>query len=376
MVLEEVAARSRLLVERAAVLDADRFGDRDLDVVDVATVPDRLEDPVPEPEDQQVPDGLLSEVVVDAVDLRLPEDLADLAVQPDRREQVVAERLLDDDPPPAALVPLVVEPDPAQLADDLGEGRRLGREVEEMVAVTRPAPCRSRRASLPDRRRPTDRRSRSADSGSVRRTTARPSRRPEGRGEYLSSDSRRSLRSDSSSYGRRPIATMQNSWGRRFVRQSWYSAGTTLRWARSPVAPNRTRIDGSGTRSRRRPSRSGLSSVFGAGLRFPSRAIRRSRIVRGASLAVARVGPGAARPGGAARRRAGPRPALGPRGRARAHAGASALRPACVRSSARPGCPLTPSSPHDHRTRSAAPPAPWPHTNRPGAIGTGSGARA
>ena len=87
VVLEEVAARAGLLVERAAVLDADRLGDRDLDMVDVAAVPDRLEDPVAEPEDQQVPDRLLAEVVVDAVDLRLAEDLADLAVQADRRRR-------------------------------------------------------------------------------------------------------------------------------------------------------------------------------------------------------------------------------------------------------------------------------------------------
>ncbi len=135
VVLEEVAARAGLLVERAAVLDADRLRDRDLDMVDMAPVPDRLEDAVSEAEDEEVPDGLLAQVVIDPVDLRLAEDLADLAVQADRRDQVVAERLLDDDPPPAALVVLVVEADPAQLADDLGERRRLRREVVEVVAT-------------------------------------------------------------------------------------------------------------------------------------------------------------------------------------------------------------------------------------------------
>jgi hypothetical protein len=65
-----------LLVERPALLDADRLGDGDLHVVDVAPVPERLEDAVAEPEDQQVADGLLAQVVVDAVDLRLAEDLA------------------------------------------------------------------------------------------------------------------------------------------------------------------------------------------------------------------------------------------------------------------------------------------------------------
>jgi hypothetical protein len=134
VVLEDVAAGAGLLVEGAPVLDPDRFGDGDLDVVDVAAVPDRLEDSVGEAEDQQVPDGLLAEVVIDPVDLRLPEDLADLAVQADRRVEVVAERLLDDDPAPAALVPLVIQADPAELGDDLGELRRLRREVVEVVA--------------------------------------------------------------------------------------------------------------------------------------------------------------------------------------------------------------------------------------------------
>ena len=114
MVLEDVARGAGLLVERAATLDADRLGHGDLDVVDVAPIPERLEDPVPEPEDQQVPDGLLAEVVVDAIDLRLAEDLADLAVEALGRLEVVAERLLDDDPPPAAVVALVIEARPAR----------------------------------------------------------------------------------------------------------------------------------------------------------------------------------------------------------------------------------------------------------------------
>ena len=69
MVLENVADRAGLLVEGSAVLDADRLGHRDLHVVHVAAVPERLEDAVPEAEDQQVADRLLPEVVVDAVDL-------------------------------------------------------------------------------------------------------------------------------------------------------------------------------------------------------------------------------------------------------------------------------------------------------------------
>src|SRR4029079_6642178 len=66
----------------------------------------------------------------------------------------------------------------------------------------------------------------------------------------------------------------------------------TLRWARSPVAPKSTRIDGSGTRSRRRPSRRTLVTGFARDARLPSRARRRSLIVSGTSL-----GRGAGRAG-------------------------------------------------------------------------------
>ena len=55
-----VAQRARLVVVAAAPLDADRLGDGDLHVVDVAAVPDRLEDAVAEAERQDVLDGLLA----------------------------------------------------------------------------------------------------------------------------------------------------------------------------------------------------------------------------------------------------------------------------------------------------------------------------
>ncbi len=71
-----------LLVVAAALLDADRFRHRDLHVVDVAAVPDRLEDAVGEAEDQDVLDGLFAQVVIDAVDLvSRRSTLRDLAVE-------------------------------------------------------------------------------------------------------------------------------------------------------------------------------------------------------------------------------------------------------------------------------------------------------
>ena len=58
----------------------------------------------------------------------------------------------------------------------------------------------------------------------------------------------------------------------------------TLRWARSPVAPNSTTMYGSGTRSRRNPSRRTFSTGLARDGRLPDARESDSRMVRGASL--------------------------------------------------------------------------------------------
>ena len=60
-------------------------------------VPDRLQESVCEAEVEQVLDGLLAQVVVDAEDLLLGEDRVKRRVQLPRAGQVLPERLLDDD---------------------------------------------------------------------------------------------------------------------------------------------------------------------------------------------------------------------------------------------------------------------------------------
>ena len=116
------------LVEAGAALDPHRLGDRDLDVVDELPVPDRLEDAVREPQRQHVLHRLLAEVVVDPEDLVLPEPAVQQLVELARRREVVAERLLDDQPHPALLRP--------PLADLGHRGReRLRRHGEVVEAV-------------------------------------------------------------------------------------------------------------------------------------------------------------------------------------------------------------------------------------------------
>ncbi len=132
VVLHDVPHDAGVLVVRAAPLDPELLGDRDLHVVDVAPVPDRLEHPVREPEHHQVLDRLLPEVVIDPVDLALVEHAGELAVQRSGRVEVVTEGLLDDDAPPARV--LAGEPGGAEPAHDGAELGWRRREVEERVA--------------------------------------------------------------------------------------------------------------------------------------------------------------------------------------------------------------------------------------------------
>src|SRR3989304_10006973 len=92
MLLAHVPDRPRLPVEIAPPLDADRFGHGDLDVVDVIAVPNRLEDPVAEPEDEEVLDGFLSQEVVDPVHLLSPEPRKNLPVKRASARKVAPER--------------------------------------------------------------------------------------------------------------------------------------------------------------------------------------------------------------------------------------------------------------------------------------------
>ncbi len=133
MVLEDVANRARLLVVSGAALDSQRLGDGDLNVVDELPVPDRLEDPVRKAEGEHVLHGLLPEVVVDTEDLSLLEELFDRLLQHACGREIVAKRLLDDEPhPPLRRPPF------ADGSDNRLEGGRRRREVEDAVAL-RPA---------------------------------------------------------------------------------------------------------------------------------------------------------------------------------------------------------------------------------------------
>src|SRR5882724_6382660 len=125
VVLHHVAQDALRLEVAAAPLDAHGLGARDLHVVDEAVVPDRLEDAVREAEDEEVLDRLLPEVVVDAIDARLVEDLVQRLVEGLRRGEIPAERLLDDD---ARIAGAARSPEPPD--HRLEQARRDGEIVE------------------------------------------------------------------------------------------------------------------------------------------------------------------------------------------------------------------------------------------------------
>ena len=82
MILEHVAHDAGRVVVAGPAADVDFFGHRDLHVVDVVAIPNRLEDRVREPQHEQVLHGLFAEVVIDAVDLLLAEDFVNHFVEP------------------------------------------------------------------------------------------------------------------------------------------------------------------------------------------------------------------------------------------------------------------------------------------------------
>ena len=134
MVRDHVAQCAGRVVEAAAMADAELFVDGDLDVIDMVAIPDRLEDAVGKAQHQDVLHRLLAEIVIDPVDLVLGEELQELFVQRLRRGEIGAERLLDHQPSPRAVL-FAQQADAPEFAGDRCEGIGRGRQIEQPVAA-------------------------------------------------------------------------------------------------------------------------------------------------------------------------------------------------------------------------------------------------
>ena len=134
MILDHVAHDAGGFIVIPAVLDADGLADQHLHVVDVAPIPDRLEQAVCEAQHHDVLHGFFAEVVIDPVDLMLVEDPTDFLIERAGRIEIAPERLLDDDPPPYARR-LARETGLAESRHDLAEQVRGCCEVEKNIAA-------------------------------------------------------------------------------------------------------------------------------------------------------------------------------------------------------------------------------------------------
>ena len=131
VVLHDVADDAELVKVAAAALGAEGLLEDDLDVVDVVAVPGGAEERVAEPQDQQVLDHLLAQVVVDAVQLVLGPVGLEAALERAGALEVLAEGLLDDDAADA----LGGVAAALQALRNLGEDAGGQRHVEEAVGL-------------------------------------------------------------------------------------------------------------------------------------------------------------------------------------------------------------------------------------------------
>src|SRR6201998_1470370 len=104
MALNHVAQRAGSFVKAAAAFDTEGFGRGDLHVVHVIAVPERFEDAVAETENQKILHRVFAEIVVDAIDLLLFENIVNNLVEFVSASQVASEGFLDDDAPPGFCV--------------------------------------------------------------------------------------------------------------------------------------------------------------------------------------------------------------------------------------------------------------------------------
>ena len=134
VVLNDVARSTDTVVIAGPAAQADVLGHRDLDMIDVVGVPDRLVELVGEPQRQDVLHRLLAEIVVDTEHRLLGKDAVDHRVELAGAGQVVPERLLDHDPAP----PVLLLAGQARLVQLFAhDGERLGRDgqVEGVISA-------------------------------------------------------------------------------------------------------------------------------------------------------------------------------------------------------------------------------------------------
>ena len=133
MIGDHVPQCARGLVEPSALFGANGLSHRDLHVIDVIAVPDRLEEAVPEPKGHDVLDRFLPEEMVDAIDLVLGQYRENGAIEGSRALEIAPERLLDDYAPPSPVL-LPGKARYSQPINDRPEQVRFDGKIKQHVA--------------------------------------------------------------------------------------------------------------------------------------------------------------------------------------------------------------------------------------------------
>src|SRR5262249_24108729 len=117
--LDHVAEGARGFVEAAAAFDAERLARGELHMIHIVAIPNRLQNAVAEAMDEQVLNGVLTEIVIDPIDLRFVEDAKHDLVELLGRSKIAAERLFDDDARPRVCRARLGEAGATKVFDDL-----------------------------------------------------------------------------------------------------------------------------------------------------------------------------------------------------------------------------------------------------------------
>src|SRR5581483_219973 len=129
VILNDIPKRAHLFVEPASAVDAEILRHRDLHVGDVSSIPDRLQQPVREPKDEEVLYRFFSQEVVDPIDRLLWVGGPQAFVQLPGGREVAPKGLLDDDPRSA------VEPGCRDATDHALEDAGGYRQIEHGMRV-------------------------------------------------------------------------------------------------------------------------------------------------------------------------------------------------------------------------------------------------
>ncbi len=132
VIRDHVAQGSGRIVITATLFNTELLCDGDLDVVHVVAIPDRLEDAVAKSKNEYVLHRLFAEVMIDAIDLLLFDQLEERSIKLLCRLKIAAERLLVNESPPVAVL-LFPQPVLDDLLRDVGKQCRRRCEIKEKI---------------------------------------------------------------------------------------------------------------------------------------------------------------------------------------------------------------------------------------------------